>query len=135
MENGFNNIGARRAAIRRTKFELGFELDLHDLTCGARILYSADCDEEFTEYELDYIVFSKKSLGQLDSINENEVINTEWVSLRDLSEFMEEKQHEGEDFTPWFKLIQGSGMLERWWQQLETKGSLPDEAGKIVSFI
>ena len=88
METGFNQIGARRAAIRRTKFELGFQLDLLDVTCGARILYSADCDEEFTEYELDYIVFSKKHLGQLDSINKDEVIDTEWVSLRDLSEFM-----------------------------------------------
>ena len=45
------------------KFEMGIDLDLLDVQCGARILYLAKADDVFTEYELDYIIFAKKQLG------------------------------------------------------------------------
>jgi hypothetical protein len=43
---------------------MGIDLDLLDVQCGARILYLAKADEVFTEYELDYIIFAKKQVGQ-----------------------------------------------------------------------
>jgi isopentenyldiphosphate isomerase len=53
----------RRAAIRRVKFEMGIhDLNEEDLHVGSRILYYADASEEFAEYELDYIIFTKKDI-------------------------------------------------------------------------
>ena len=51
--------GARLAAVRRTAFELNLPLNFDDLHCGARILYYANADERFAEFEIDYIVFAK----------------------------------------------------------------------------
>ena len=42
IEDSF--IGPRRAAVRRTKFEMGIYLNVHDINCGARILYKAPAD-------------------------------------------------------------------------------------------
>lgn len=63
MESSHNYIGARRATIRRTKFEMGIDFNLLDLECGARILYYAEADSRFAEYELDYIIFAKTDVG------------------------------------------------------------------------
>jgi isopentenyl-diphosphate delta-isomerase len=103
-------IGPRRATIRRTKFEMGIDLKLLDLQCGSRILYYADADDKFTEYELDYIIFAKTNVGQF-KVNPDEVKNYEYVSLRELDDFMQEKVSNGEDFTPWFKLIQKAKLV------------------------
>jgi isopentenyldiphosphate isomerase len=63
MDTSYDYIGARRATIRRTKFEMGIDLNLLDLECGARILYYAEADSRFAEYELDYIIFAKAQVG------------------------------------------------------------------------
>ena len=39
LETSQDFIGVRRAAIRRTQFEMGIPLNLLDVHCGARILY------------------------------------------------------------------------------------------------
>ena len=55
-----NYIGIRRAAVRRTAFELGIhDLSVDMMDVGSRILYFADADEHFAEHELDYILFAK----------------------------------------------------------------------------
>lgn len=55
-----NYIGIRRAAVRRTAFELGIhDLSVDMMHVGSRILYFADADEHFAEHELDYILFAK----------------------------------------------------------------------------
>ena len=61
-----NYLGVKRAAVRRSGFELGIEEDLlsteqdnfKDLHVGSRILYFANGCETFAEYELDYIIFA-----------------------------------------------------------------------------
>ena len=58
IELGSDYVGPRRAAVRRTKFELGLGLELERLRCVSKILYYADSDERFAEYELDYIIFA-----------------------------------------------------------------------------
>ena len=55
-----NFIGPRRAAVRRSLFELGIDfLEPDMIKCGAKILYYADACENFAEHELDYILFAK----------------------------------------------------------------------------
>ena len=58
-ENGY--MGLRRAAVRRSRLELGIT-DLNeetDLKVGSRILYYANNCDRFGEHELEYIIFSK----------------------------------------------------------------------------
>ena len=86
-QNGY--LGARRAAIRRTDFEMGIkDLEIGDLKCGSRILYYAPACETFAEYELDYIIFAKKDIDLSFEINQKEVSASEWVSRKDLLDFM-----------------------------------------------
>lgn len=87
MDTSNHWVGPRRAALRRTKFEMNVELDLVDLQCGSRILYYAPADETFAEHELDYIIFAKKDLPVVEP-NADEVKATEWVGLRDLDDFI-----------------------------------------------
>lgn len=128
LDTGSDWVGPRRAAIRRTKFELGISLDLLDLTCGSRILYQALADDMFQEYELDYIVFAKKQVGDF-APNPDEVQAHEWVSQRDFGDFIQDKA-----ITPWFELIM-QAELPRWWRLLQEKGRFPNEAEKITSFM
>jgi isopentenyldiphosphate isomerase len=51
----------------------------------------AKADETFTEYELDYIVFAKKQVGSFQ-VNTDEVKNFDFVSLKDLDDFVAEKK-------------------------------------------
>ena len=98
-------MGPRRAAARRTAFEMNLGLPIDKLHCGARILYRAPCDDQkFLEYELDYIIFSKLSVPQC-SPNPDEVQNHKFVALKDLETFVSERKGEGQDITPWFRLI------------------------------
>jgi isopentenyldiphosphate isomerase len=70
-------------------------------------LYHANADETFAEYELDYIIFAKKHVGEFIP-NPDEVKNFEWVSRKDVPEFLAERSASGEDITPWFRLINES---------------------------
>ena len=132
MDTRNHYIGPRRAAQRRTAFEMNINLDLLDLNCGARILYYAPADPTFAEHELDYIIFAKKQLPHFEP-NPDEVKNSEWVGLNDLADFIAEKEGHGEGITPWFRLIAESE-LPRWWKGLQEKGLFPDEADKILNF-
>ena len=133
-------IGMRRAAVRRSQFELGItELDANtDLKVGSRILYYADNCPQFAEHELDYIVFAKKDLKTWDpkrDVNKDEIESVEWVSLKDFDEFLEYKRtKDGSDITPWFKLLKES-KLTKWWQDLIDHDKFPNEASKIERFV
>ena len=100
-----DNLGIKRAAIRRAKFELGItDLEIDDLHLGSRILYYANGCDTFAEYEVDYIIFAKKDVQH--NINENEIKSVEYVSLNDFDEFIRERREKhDEGITPWFKLL------------------------------
>jgi isopentenyldiphosphate isomerase len=53
--------------------------------------------------------------------------NFDFVSLKDLDDFVAEKRSNGEEITPWFKLIMESKLIP-WWKRLELTGSFPSEA-------
>lgn len=74
---------------------MGIDLNLLDLQCGARILYKANADHIFAEYELDYIIFAKVKLGEF-KVNSDEVRKFEFVSLKDIDSFLEERESFGE---------------------------------------
>lgn len=133
--NPMNYEGIKRAAIRRSAFELGIheqDLGLDDLHVGSRILYYANGCENFAEYELDYIIFCKKDIPH--NSNPDEIMATEYVSLSDLDDFIaERKTKHGEDITPWFRLLTQRS-LKAWWKDILETGRFPDEAQEIIRF-
>jgi isopentenyldiphosphate isomerase len=51
---------------------MGIKLKENDLHVGSRILYYAEACDKFAEYELDYIIFSKKDID-VSNYNKDEV--------------------------------------------------------------
>lgn len=106
-------------------------MGIHDLrpeqiTCGAKILYYADSCEKFAEYELDYILFAKVAEIAPYKVNTDEVKNNEWVGLRDIDDFLNERlTRHGEGITPWFKLLKDK-KLHDWWLEIETSNTFPN---------
>lgn len=124
----------RRAAIRRTKFELGInDLTISDLHVASRILYYAVACEKFAEYELDYIIFAKKDVEV--NYNEDEVMGIKYVSLENLESFIDERKRlYNEDITPWFRILL-ENKLKDWWYNLKEYSVMPKEAHYVEKFI
>jgi isopentenyl-diphosphate delta-isomerase len=79
----------RRAAVRRTHFELGIEdLPPADLYVSSRILYYAESCDRFAEHELDYIIFARKDIDTSFSPNPDEIKAIAWVSIDDFDSFL-----------------------------------------------
>ena len=100
-----NNIGIRNAAVRRIKFELGMNTNIDQYFVRERILYRADSDEIFEEFELDYILLAKLSFDLKDVVktcNPDEVSEMRLISKRDL---VSDVQNGKIKITPWFELI------------------------------
>jgi len=137
LEEEPHYIGMRRAAIRRTQFELGIK-DLHtdDLRVVSRILYYAESCDRFAEHELDYILFAKKDISPDFQFNPDEIDAVKWVSYLDFEDFLREEQAKADAqrvkggksnerdnsvITPWFELLKRKKLMA-WWGQL-IKGS------------
>lgn len=115
-----NGQGAKMAAQRKVLQELGIQADqcpidqMHYLT---RILYAADSNSKWAEHELDYIVFLKSHLKQLDlEPNPEEVKDVTYLARTDLQHFIQE--HGEANMTPWF-LLMSKSYLPKWWQGLD----------------
>ena len=54
----------------------------------SKILYYADSDETFAEYELDYIIFAKTDVQEFKQ-NVDEVQAIKWVSIDTLDTFLD----------------------------------------------
>lgn len=137
LENDF--LGIRLAAIRRASFELGIEegaLKPEDLHVGARILYLANANETFAEYELDYIVFAKKDVKF--KANPDEIKETKYVEKDELVTFLKERKEKfGEEKTPWFGLLLEKSDLMTWWTdiiQKDIEQGTPKRAAEIIKF-
>ena len=67
-------IGMRRAAVRRTQFELGInDLKADEMKVVSRILYYAESCDRFAEHELDYIIFARKDIEPDFIVNPDEI--------------------------------------------------------------
>ena len=64
----------RRAAVRRTQFELGInDLKADEMKVVSRILYYAESCDRFAEHELDYIIFARKDIEPDFTVNPDEI--------------------------------------------------------------
>ncbi len=112
------HVGAKKAAQRRAKIELGVECEAEKMHFLGRILYAAPSKcEIWGEHELDYILFLKNFEGQINP-NENEVKDFKFIRRQDLNEFINQVKSEGGQITPWFELIAKTS-LPKWWENLD----------------
>ncbi|CAD8147566.1 unnamed protein product [Paramecium pentaurelia] len=101
---------------KRTLEELNFDIKDTQIELVQKIIYSAKDNDQYGEYELDYIYFAKLQQDQ-PKINGNpeEVNDCKWLSL---NEFLQFKQLNKNSFTPWFNLINDSYLLN-WWSKYQ----------------
>jgi isopentenyl-diphosphate Delta-isomerase len=82
-------IGMRRAAVRRTKFELGInDINAEEMKVVSRILYYAESCDRFAEHELDYIIFARKDIDPSFLVNPDEIEAIAWVKYHDFEDFL-----------------------------------------------
>lgn len=111
-----NNIGVKRAAIRKLYHELGInpnEIPINDFNFITRIHYSASYDDTWGEHEIDHILIIQASVEI--NPNFNEVKNYRWFTKKELKEFISTTN---ELISPWFKLIE-KNFLYSWWENLD----------------
>ncbi|CAD8147329.1 unnamed protein product [Paramecium octaurelia] len=116
---------------KRTQEELNFDLKDTPIELVQKIIYSAKDNEEFGEYELDYIYFAKIQQDQ-PRINGNpqEIQDCKWVSLDEFDQF---SKHNKKSFTPWFNLINDSHLLN-WWKKFKQNDQsfiIPEKIEKL----
>jgi isopentenyl-diphosphate delta-isomerase len=113
--NEVNGVeGIKKAAIRRAKQELGIDINAAQLTVVGRILYEAVSNEEYAEWELDYLVFCRHPVSP-DNINPQEVERVSWINIKELDKVTNP--------TPWFQKLTQSGILYQLWTRYESEQS------------
>ena len=142
MEAEPHFIGMRRAAVRRTSFELGInDLGIEDLHVVSRILYYAESCDKFAEHELDYIIFARKDVDPTFTFNPDEIESVVWVSYHDFEAFLHQQQSIPDSktsssvsvITPWFQILKDKKLM-RWWKTLIESGTFPNESHHIEKF-
>ena len=116
MELGNNNVGVKRAAIRKLKQELGItsdELPIDQFKFITKIHYSAAYDDIWGEHEIDHILIIQAKVNL--NINYNEVEQIQWLTKEEVKSFVETTT---DLVSPWFKLIENN-FLYSWWDNLQ----------------
>ncbi|KAJ8571208.1 hypothetical protein ON010_g5625 [Phytophthora cinnamomi] len=114
LEDGF---GVKRAAIRKLEHELGIPTStfaLEDLAYVSTVMYKAASDANWTECEMDHILFARGDVP-LNNVNENEVEQVEFIARENLPALLDDSTRK---LSPWFHLI-GSNLLPHWWDNLD----------------
>lgn len=115
-------MGVRRAAIRRLDIELGIPTNLikpFDLLYLTRIRYQGLSDDNWGEYEIDYILFLQRDLNIKP--NPDEVSEVRWIARSEIDNFMKITPL----FTPWFLHIYKHYLLN-WWDNLHNLTNMQD---------
>jgi len=118
-------IGVRKAVIRKLNHELGIPLDSikpEDLFFLTKIHYkSASGEGIWGEHEVDYIFFVQKDVHL--KVNPNEVMDCKYIkNYSELTTFLKSASMVSQ-ITPWFQLIVNS-FLEKWWTNLGNLSSV-----------
>jgi len=124
--------GAKRAALRKLKHELGIsggDIVEDNIKFLTRLHYCArDTFAEhekqpvggtWGEHEMDYILFVKTNrVGESVEMNVNtdEIDDTRWVSAHELKDMMDPSS--GLRWSPWFRII-AEKFLYEWWGDLD----------------
>jgi isopentenyl-diphosphate delta-isomerase len=114
-----NQIGVKRAAIRKLQHELGIpskQLTVNDFKFLTRLHYKSEYDDEWGEHEIDYILFIQKDVSLNPS--RNEVNDWRWFTRDELQQFVRSAQQNDIKLTPWFQLI-FDHFLFKWWDSLD----------------
>ncbi|ACO66764.1 isopentenyl-diphosphate delta-isomerase I [Micromonas commoda] len=120
-------LGAKRAAVRKLKHELGIQpesVPLDQFRYLTRLHYCAA--DEFAEnqsvsggpwgeHEMDYILFIKPRKPVTIAPNPEEIDATRWVTREELREMMADPALR---WSPWFRII-CDRFLDKWWLNLD----------------
>lgn len=114
----------KQEVIARTKYELGFDImklipDQSSVKLVGKIIYKAKYDEDWGEYELDYLFFVKQNVIEVEgqiAANSEEINSVKWVGQDELDEALASKLQ----FTPWFRSIVGMSDFGKWWRSLDS---------------
>ena len=115
-----NNLGVKRAAVRKLDQELGIKSEqipidnFHSIT---KMMYSSRMDENWIEREIDHVLMIKSNVDV--DFNPNEVSAVKWVSREQLEEMLVDEEIDGE-IAPWFRCIASRLMNDEWWSTVET---------------
>lgn len=129
-----NNLGVKRAAIRKLKQELGItsnQFDIDDFEFVTRIQYSASCDDgKWGEHEIDHVLILRPKNDVILKPNLNEVQAIKWVSVGELQDMLNETKKDENiklvKIAPWFVLIANIFLIPKWWRNLHNISKFRD---------
>ena len=108
------HLGVRRAAERRVMEELGAYVPKESMHCVLRLLYRANFDDEWEEWEMDHVLVAHVDASLPMNLNVEEVAMVRWVTRAEFEDMP--------DLSPW--CVKLRDCIDEWW---------PDNA-PIVTF-
>lgn len=124
IEESDDAIGAKRATIRRSAYELGTKIDdisLDELMFVNKLAYRAESDGgQWGEAEIDYIFILRKNLTL--NPNPEEVRSLRYVTRDEMKDLLTNHKQYNIKITPWMKLLAKDYLFSYWnnLHQLET---------------
>ena len=111
-----NNLGVKRAAIRKLEQELGIiasQVPLDNFDFVTKMRYQARQDDDWIEREVDHCLVIHADVDV--NPNPNEVSEIKWVSQAELEEMLLAEDPENV-IAPWFRCIAARIMNDDWWR-------------------
>lgn len=111
-----NNLGVKRAAIRKLEQELGIppsQVPLDKFDFVTKMRYQARQDDDWIEREVDHCLVIHADVDV--NPNPNEVSEIKWVSQAELEEMLISDDSENV-IAPWFRCIAARIMDDDWWR-------------------
>lgn len=116
LEDGDDAIGVKRAAIRRSNYELGTRMEdvqASELKFVNKLAYRAESDGgQWGEAEIDYIFILKKNLELKP--NPEEVKSLRYVTKDEMQDLLLNHQERKIKITPWMKLLARDYLFLYW---------------------
>ena len=112
----FNDLGVKRAAVRKLEQELGIhssQIPIEKFEYITRMRYQARQDEEWIEREIDHCLVIHADVDV--NPNPNEVSEIKWVSQTELDEMLK-NSNSNDVIAPWFRCIASELMNDDWWR-------------------
>ena len=111
-----NNLGVKRAAVRKLEQELGIppsQVPLDKFDFITKMRYQARQDDDWIEREVDHCLVIHADVDV--NPNPNEVSEIKWVSQDELEEMLLAEDPENV-IAPWFRCIAAIIMDDDWWR-------------------
>ncbi len=111
-----NNLGVKRAAIRKLEQELGIspsQVPIDNFDFVTKMRYQARQDDDWIEREVDHCLVIHADVDV--NPNPNEVSEIKWVSQAELEEMLLAEDPENV-IAPWFRCIAARIMDDDWWR-------------------